>query len=48
MLREATIEAARFSQLLRGDLDWIVLKAIDKDRTRRYPTASHFAADLDR
>ena len=42
------IEAARFSQLLRGDLDWIVLKAIDKDRTRRYPTASHFAADLDR
>jgi serine/threonine protein kinase len=42
------IEAPRFSQLLRGDLDWIVLKAIDKDRTRRYPTASHFAADLDR
>lgn len=42
------IEASRFSQLLRGDLDWIVLKAIDKDRTRRYPTASHFAADLDR
>ncbi|MEQ1826539.1 MAG: serine/threonine-protein kinase [Pirellula sp.] len=42
------IEASRFSQSLRGDLDWIVLKAIDKDRTRRYPTASHFAADLDR
>jgi serine/threonine protein kinase len=42
------IDVSRFSQLLRGDLDWIVLKAIDKDRTRRYPTASHFAADLDR
>jgi serine/threonine protein kinase len=43
-----SVEASRLSQILRGDLDWIVLKAIEKDRSRRYPTASHFAADLDR
>ncbi len=33
---------------LRGDLDWITLKALEKDRTRRYETASAFAADVDR
>jgi WD40 repeat protein len=33
---------------LRGDLDWIVLKAIDKDRARRYPTAEALARDLKR
>jgi hypothetical protein len=33
---------------LRGDLDWIVLKAIEKDRSRRYPTASQLAADIER
>jgi WD40 repeat protein/serine/threonine protein kinase len=33
---------------LRGDLDWIVLKAMEKDRTRRYETASALAADIDR
>lgn len=33
---------------LRGDLDWIVMKAIDKDRSRRYGTANDFAADIDR
>jgi tetratricopeptide (TPR) repeat protein len=30
------------------DLDWIVLKAIDKDRSRRYETANEFALDLER
>ncbi|MCK7593727.1 serine/threonine-protein kinase [Pseudomarimonas salicorniae] len=35
-------------RLLRGELDWIVMKAIDKDRTRRYETASEFAADIRR
>jgi eukaryotic-like serine/threonine-protein kinase len=34
--------------LVRGDLDWIVMKALEKDRTRRYETASDFAADLRR
>jgi serine/threonine protein kinase len=33
---------------LRGDLDWIVLKALEKDRTRRYPSASELAADVER
>ena len=33
---------------LRGDLDWIVMKAMDKDRTRRYASASEFAEDLQR
>ncbi len=31
-----------------GDLDWIVMKALEKDRTRRYETAAEFAADLRR
>ena len=33
---------------LRGDLDWITMKAMEKDRTRRYPTASELAADIRR
>ncbi|MEM7231909.1 MAG: tetratricopeptide repeat protein, partial [Planctomycetota bacterium] len=33
---------------LRGELDWIVMKAIEKDRTRRYETASAFADDVQR
>src|SRR5580700_3449131 len=38
----------RLSQLLRGDLDWIVMKALEKDRTRRYETASGLAMDVER
>jgi serine/threonine protein kinase/tetratricopeptide (TPR) repeat protein len=34
--------------VLRGELDWIILKALDKDRGRRYETASEFAADIKR
>ena len=33
---------------LRGDLDWIVMKSLEKDRTRRYATAIEFAADIQR
>lgn len=33
---------------LKGDLDWITMKAMDKDRTRRYSTASDLAADISR
>ena len=33
---------------LRGDLDWIVLRALEKDRNRRYQTATDFAADIQR
>jgi len=35
-------------QALRGDLDWIVLKCLEKDRNRRYETANGLAADLRR
>jgi serine/threonine protein kinase len=39
-------EPKRLSQLFRGELDWIVMKALEKDRNRRYETASSFAADV--
>jgi len=35
-------------RLVRGDLDWIVMKALEKDRTRRYETANGFARDVER
>jgi WD40 repeat protein/serine/threonine protein kinase len=38
----------RLSRLLCGELDWVVMKALEKDRTRRYETASAFAADVQR
>jgi TPR repeat protein len=41
-------EPAKLNRLLRGDLDWIVMKALEKDRTRRYETANGFADDLRR
>jgi serine/threonine protein kinase/tetratricopeptide (TPR) repeat protein len=34
--------------LLRGDLDWIVMQCLEKDRTRRYETANGIAADIER
>ena len=34
------------NRTLRGELDWIVMKALEKDRRRRYETASAFAADV--
>ncbi|MEO6246468.1 MAG: serine/threonine-protein kinase [Opitutaceae bacterium] len=37
---------AQLSILLRGDLDWIVMRCLEKDRTRRYETASALALDL--
>ena len=41
-------EPAKLSALVRGDLDWVVMKALEKDRARRYETASAFAADVRR
>ncbi|HVZ64269.1 MAG TPA: serine/threonine-protein kinase [Lacunisphaera sp.] len=38
----------QLSSQLSGDLDWIVMKALEKNRTRRYESASAFAADLQR
>ncbi len=42
------IESARLVHLLRADLDWIVLKCLEKDRTRRYESASGLAMDIER
>lgn len=38
----------QLSRLLAGDLDWIVMKSLEKDRNRRYDTPGDFAADLER
>ena len=42
------MEPARLTKLVRGELDWIVMKTLEKDRNRRYETASGFAADVQR
>ena len=42
------VEPSKLSQQLRGELDWIVMKALDKDRDRRYATANDLAADVER
>jgi WD40 repeat protein len=41
-------DMSRLLNLIRGDLDWIVMKCLEKDRTRRYETANGLAADLKR
>jgi non-specific serine/threonine protein kinase/serine/threonine-protein kinase len=41
-------DASRLARQLRGDLDWITMKALEKDRTRRYGSVSDLAADLRR
>jgi hypothetical protein len=41
-------EPAKLSRLFRGELDWILLKALEKDRTRRYDTANGLARDIQR
>src|SRR5205823_11139214 len=41
-------EAPKLIHALRGDLDWIVMKALEKDRARRYDTANGLAMDLQR
>jgi serine/threonine protein kinase len=42
------IEPKKLSGLLHGELDWIVMKSLEKDRDRRYETASGFATDVQR
>ncbi len=41
-------ESPKLISLLRGDLDWIVMKALEKDRRRRYETANGLAVDINR
>ena len=42
------IEPAKLSRLLKGELDWVVMKALEKDRDRRYATANGLAHDIQR
>ncbi len=42
------LEPRRLSGLIRGELDWIAMKALDKERARRYETANALAADVER
>src|SRR6058998_1328487 len=41
------MEPAKLTKLVRGELDWIVMKTLEKDRSRRYETASGLARDLE-
>jgi eukaryotic-like serine/threonine-protein kinase len=41
-------QPAKLMKLMRGELDWIVMKCLEKDRDRRYETANGFVADLKR
>ena len=42
------IDPDKLSELMKGEIDWIVMKALEKDRTRRYESANSFAADVQR
>src|SRR6058998_905903 len=42
------MEPAKLTKLMRGELDWIVMKTLEKDRNRRYETANGFAMDVQR
>src|SRR5438045_5849135 len=42
------LEPSKLSGLVRGELDWIVMKTLEKDRNRRYDTASGLALDVQR
>jgi hypothetical protein len=47
MAAQRLAEPPRLISLLRGDLDWIVMKALEKDRKRRYETANRLAMDIE-
>ena len=48
LAKRRSVAASQLQHQLKGDLDWIVMKALEKDRTRRYETANGFAADITR
>ncbi len=45
---QRSLEPVQLSRLIRGDLDWIVMKSLDKERSRRYETATGLAKDIER
>ncbi len=46
--KRRSVEAPRLISLLKGDLDWVIMKCLEKDRGRRYDTANGLATDLER
>ena len=46
--KQRSVETSKLVQQLKGDLDWIVMKCLEKDRNRRYDTANGVAADIKR
>src|SRR5262249_45005513 len=46
--KQRAVEAARLIHMLRGDLDWIAMKCLEKDRARRYDTANGLVMDIRR
>ncbi len=46
--KRRSVETSKLAHQLRGDLDWIVMKCLEKDRSRRYETANGLALDLRR
>jgi len=46
--RHRNAQPSELRRIVRGDLDWVVMKALEKDRTRRYETANEFALDIGR
>jgi len=47
-LRRLRQQKKELISIVRGDLDWITMKAIEKDRRRRYETVNGLAADIER
>lgn len=48
MAQRRRLEASVLCRLVRGDLDWIAMEALEKDRRRRYATANDLADDVER
>ncbi|MBI4326300.1 MAG: protein kinase, partial [Chloroflexi bacterium] len=46
--KQRQADPAKLTRLLHGDLDWIVMKSLEKDRSRRYETANGLAMDIQR
>jgi WD40 repeat protein/tRNA A-37 threonylcarbamoyl transferase component Bud32 len=46
--KRRSVDASKLAKLLRGDLDWIAIKCLEKDRSRRYETANGVALDIRR
>jgi serine/threonine protein kinase/Flp pilus assembly protein TadD len=46
--RHRNVQPGELCKIVRGDLDWVVMKTLEKDRTRRYETANELAMDIQR